>query len=489
MAPQVVVHGHFYQPPRENPWTGTIDDQPSAAPFSNWNQRVHAECYEPNAFATLKLPGETRVVNNFEKVSFDVGPTLLSWLEAEQPETYARIVEADKAAVAATGHGNALAQAYHHSILPLASARDMRTEVVWGIEDFQHRFGREPEGMWLPETAASDAVLGTLIDCGVRFTIMAPWQAANWREPNGPWLDARAHPVDPGFPHRYVHPDGSGRDLAVFFYNADIARRIAFEQATASAEEYIAMFESSPGPIAHAATDGETYGHHHKFGEVGLAFALFVEAERRSIEVTNYGVALERVPPTREVLIAQGRGSSWSCSHGVGRWERDCGCRTGGMPDWDQKWRAPLRAALELVRDACDEAFGRLGHMVLRDPWGARDQYIRVLTGSVPLEEFARAEASGVLDEETTIAIRDLLEMQRMALAMFTSCGWFFNDISGIESVQILRYAARALEILQHLGQPTPTDAFLGTLGDAGSNVFEHGTGADIFRSIERPVG
>jgi alpha-amylase/alpha-mannosidase (GH57 family) len=489
VAPQIVVHGHFYQPPRENPWTGVIDDQPGAAPFSNWNELVHAECYKPNAFVTLDLPDETRVVNNFEKISFDVGPTLLSWLEEEQPETYGRIIAADKASLAASGHGNAIAQAYHHTILPLSPLRDVRTEVRWGLEDFRHRFDRDPEGMWLPEAAASDAVLGVLIDAGVRFTILAPWQAANWRGPDGRWVDARSQPVDTRVPYRYLHPEGSGRELIIFFYDADIARQIAFEQALTSAEKFVALLASRGGPLVHAATDGETYGHHHKFSEVGLALALFVEAERNSLQVTNYGAALDQIPVEREVLIAPGKGTSWSCAHGVGRWERDCGCWTGGQPDWDQKWRAPLRAALEVVRDAADDAYGRLGHLVLADPWGARDRYIDVLTGRMSFEEFVRREAAGQAGEGAGGRIRDLLEMQRMAMAMFTSCGWFFNDISGIETVQVLRYAARALDFLKILEQPFPLEAFLAILGGARSNLLDRGTGADIFASIKRPVG
>lgn len=489
MAPQIVVHGHFYQPPRENPWTGVIDEQPSAAPFKNWNQRVHAECYEPNAFVTLEQPGDTRVVNNFEKVSFDVGPTLLGWLDAEEPETYARIIEADKASMAAWGHGNAMAQAYHHTILPLSPLRDVRTEVIWGIEDFRHRFGRDPEGMWLPETAASDAVMGVLIDCGLRFTILAPWQAANWRGPDGRWVDARADPLDTRIPYTYLHPDGSGRELIVWFYDADIARQIAFEQAVASAEKFIGLFTSRGGPVVHAATDGETYGHHHKFSDIGLAFALFVEAERQSLRITNYAAVLDEVPVDHEVLIAQGRGTSWSCAHGVGRWERDCGCWTGGQPDWDQKWRSPLRAALDVVRDAADEAYGRLGRLILSDPWGARNRYVHVLTGHTGFEEFAQREAAGSVDADAKTRIRNLLEMQRMAMAMFTSCAWFFNDISGIETVQILRYAARAMDLIEDLGQPVPMDAFLRLLGRARSNVLERGTGADIFRSIKQPIG
>ncbi|HJR45997.1 MAG TPA: DUF3536 domain-containing protein [Actinomycetota bacterium] len=488
---RMAVHAHFYQPPREDPWTGTIPRQPSAAPFHDWNERVHAESYKPNAFA--RIGGNTdseadddRVVNNFERLSFNVGPTLLSWMEEADPETYNRILEADRSSLAALGHGNAIAQAFHHTILPLSPLRDVRTQVRWGLADFSFRFGREAEGMWLPETAANDDVLAVLIEEGIRFTILAPNQARRWREPDGTW---RTPPVDTRLPHRFLHPDGSGRELALFFYDGAIARAIAFERAGSSAEGFLRMFEErmedgAEELLVHAATDGETYGHHHKFTELGLAYALFVEAERRDIEVTNYATYLERHPARREVNLVGGEGSSWSCAHGVGRWCLDCGCSTGGEEGWNQEWRKPLREALDLLRDVADEVFERMGSELLADPWDARDGYVAVVIGAEDTDGFLARHQSGPLDDAQRVTALELLRMQERALAMYTSCGWFFNDIGGIETVQVLTYAAAVIESLKDLEQPVPEQEFVALLEQAKSNDPDVGTGADAFLRI-----
>ena len=485
---EIVIHGHFYQPPREDPWTGRVEHQPTAAPFHDWNERVHAESYRPNLLADLEAPGGERVVSNYERISFDVGPTLFAWLETQHPQTHSGIVAADRASAARLGHGNAIAQGYHHSILPLSPARDVRTEVRWGLADFRYRFGREASGMWLPETAASSAVLEVLIEEGVRFTVLAPYQAAAWLTAEGQWVETSSRPIDTGVAYRYRHRDGSGRDIALFFYDAEIARAIAFERATSSAEHLIELFARrvrGEGHLVHAATDGETYGHHHKFGEIGLAYALYVEAERRGLQVTNYASWLERNPPSAEVRIVAGDGTSWSCAHGVERWRSDCGCHTGGEPGWNQRWRAPLRAALELARDAADDGFETLGKELWDDPWEARDRYVDVVIGARSLEELMaeRGEPPSAAD---LARARNLLELQRYSLAMFTSCGWFFSDISGIETLQILRYAARAAELAEELGRPLPMDDFLATLERAQSNNPAVGTGADVFKTLRR---
>ncbi len=472
---RIVVHGHFYQPPRENPWSGEIDAQPGAAPFHDWNERVHAECYRPNAFSRIPTEQSDRTVNNFERLSFNVGPTLLAWMEKADPDTYGRLIDADRVSRRGLGHGNAIAQAFHHTILPLSPLRDVRTQVRWGLADFRYRFEREPEGMWLPETAASDDVLGVLIEEGVRFTILAPGQAHG--------------AVDTRIAHSYVHRDGSGRSLALFFYDGDIARAIAFEKAGSSAEGFIDLFESRTAEkhhLVHAATDGETYGHHQAFTDLGLAYALFVEAERRGLEVTNYGAYLDDHPPRDHVGIRAGEGSSWSCAHGVGRWKRDCGCSTGGEPGWNQSWRGPLRAALDVVRDAADEIFERMGAALFADPWQARDQYVDVVIGRTEWDELVARQAPGPLDDIAKQIAHTLLRLQESSMSMFTSCGWFFNDIGGIETIQILRYAARTLELMESLGQPTPEKAFLEILEHAKSNDPEVGTGADVYRRLER---
>ncbi|HET7481759.1 MAG TPA: DUF3536 domain-containing protein, partial [Actinomycetota bacterium] len=384
MAASLTVHGHFYQPPRENPWTGTIDPQKSAAPFHDWNERVHAEAYRPNAFAKISIGDAEVEVNNFERMSFDVGPTLLHWMETADPETYRRIIDADHESLERLGHGNAIAQAYHHTILPLSPLREVRTQVRWGLADFRHRFGHDAEGMWLPETATNDDVLDVLIEEGVAFTILAPWQGRAWRDlDGGHWVDVGRVPIETRLPHLYRHRDGSGRTIVLFFYDADIARRIAFEQAAGSAEALISLFadRAIDGGLVHAATDGETYGHHHRFGELGLAYSLFVEAERHGMEPTNYGAFLDGYQVTREASLVDGAGSSWSCAHGVGRWATDCGCSTGGSEGWNQKWREPLRAALDLVKRSADETFDRLGWELFDDPWAARDAYVDVVIG------------------------------------------------------------------------------------------------------------
>jgi len=491
VAASITVHAHFYQPPREDPWTGEIPEQPSAAPAHDWNERVHQESYRPNAFAKVLDEDGEKVVNNFEKLSFNVGPTLLAWMETADRETYDRIIEADRASLEALGHGNAMAQAFHHTILPLSPLRDVRTQVRWGAADFRYRFGRVAEGMWLPETAADDDTLEVLIEEGVTFTILAPNQAGYFKNADGDWIPAQEAGIDTTIPYRYMHRDGSGRFLTVFFYDGAVSRAIAFERAGESGEGFVDLFEAKTADdrLVHAATDGETYGHHHTFSELGLAYALFVEAPRRAIEVTNYMAFLEAHPAETEVRLVPGEGTSWSCAHGVGRWKENCGCMTGGEDGWNQRWRAPLRTGLEIVRDTADEVFDRMGAAVFKDPWAARDAYVDVVIGATDLDTFLGTWASGPLTEEDQARAVDLLELQRNSMSMFTSCGWFFNDIGGIETVQVLRYAARTLDLLDALGQTGPRDAFLTLLEQAQSNDPEVGTGADVFAGVYTPTG
>ncbi|MBW3595182.1 MAG: DUF3536 domain-containing protein, partial [Actinobacteria bacterium] len=489
MAQQIAVHGHFYQPPRENPWSGEIDPQPSAAPSHDWNERVHLECYRPNAFA--RIPDESkageRIVNNFERLSFNVGPTLLQWMEAADPATYARIVDADRVSAERLGHGNAMAQAYHHTILPLSPRRDMRTQVRWGLRDFELRYGRPADGMWLAETAANHDVLEVLIEEGVGFTALAPGQAGSWREHDGEWNHCSEAGIDTRVAYDYLHRDGSGRSIALFFYDGDISKSIAFEKAARSSSHFLDLFaarDADEHHLIHAATDGETYGHHAPYTELGLAYALFVEAPERGIEVTNYAAYLERFPPEREAKLVPGEGSSWSCAHGVGRWKRDCGCHTGGAPGWRQEWRRPLRAALDVVRRGADEVFDRLGVALFADPWEARDRYVDVVIGRKDLDEFIAAEAAGPAASGNQQKMAMLLELQRNAMSMYTSCGWFFNDVAGIETVQILRYASRAIDLMESLGQPTPEARFIALLDQAKSNDPKKGTAADLYGAI-----
>ena len=513
----LVIHGHFYQPPRENPWTGVVDSEPGALPFHDWNERVHAECYRPNSAVRIVASGAERVVNNYAHISFDFGPTLLSWLERYHAETYARIIAADiESAGRHSGHGNAIAQAYNHAILPLCNVRDRRTQVRWGAADFHHRFGREPESMWLPETACNDDVLGLLIDEGLRFVILAPQQAARVRKsrtgiPACPgvgqtgqtgksvllsdWQTVARDTIDTIVAYRYFHRDGSGRSIAVFFYDQELAHGIAFEQALASSRSLVdrlAQRRVEAAGLINIATDGETYGHHHKFGDLCLAYALEVDAPARGFSLTNYGEYLDQFPPELEVEInsgSEGEGSSWSCVHGVSRWIRDCGCHTGGEPGWNQSWRGPLRAALDFLRDEAASYFEATRNELFTDPWVARDDAISlVLDEFKSREEFLHAHAPRELSREQQQRALGFLELQRNALLMYTSCGWFFSDLAGIEPLQILKYASRALDLMNQLGLPSARRRFLGILAEAKSNRRELGNGADIYRRLVEPT-
>ena len=460
--PSLVIHGHFYQPPRENPWTGEVDPEPGAAPYHDWNERIHAECYAPNA-------------DNYKNISFNFGPTLMSWLASHHSDTYQKILDADKeSAVRHRGHGNAIAQAYGHAILPLCNERDRFTQVVWGLADFRFRFGREAESLWLPETAANDQVLALLIEQGLRYVILAPNQAKG--------------AIDTSKPYLFRHPDGSGRSLVVFFYNGPLARAIAFEKALTSSQLLVEQFIRAVGrgDLVNVATDGETYGHHFKFGDLGLAHALAIEAPKAGFQITNYGEYLDSHPADIEVEIdngPDGEGTSWSCVHGVGRWARDCGCHTGGEPGWNQAWRAPLRAALNFLRDDTAVKFENAGSEVLRDPWAARNDYIDVILDHRALDGFLNRHS--LRPDETRIV--QLLEMQRSALLMFASCGWFFSDVAGIETIQVMRYAARVMDLQRQLGFEPPLKEFLEIMAGAKSNDPAKGNGADLFLRFARP--
>lgn len=493
MPKPLTIHGHFYQPPRENPWTDVIDDQPSAAPLPNWNERVYVECYRPNAHArVLDSSGRIqRIVNNYAHLSFNFGPTLLSWIEKHHPFTYRRILLADsESARHHGGHGNAIAQAYNHAILPLCNPRDRLTQIRWGMADFKRRFGRTPESLWLSETAANDAVLDDLIDEGLRFVILSPFQAEKVRPKGGDWRDVSDGSVDTGCAYFYRHTDGSDRSLAVFFYEPRIAKSIAFEGALFSSEAFMGLLHQAgggDGRLIHTATDGESYGHHAKFGDRTLAYALETLAPQQGFDLTNYAEFLEQHPPTWEAQIKKGphgEGTAWSCSHGVGRWTRDCGCHTGGQPGWNQAWRAPLRQAFDFLRDKVAALFEAERGKLFVDPWAARDAYIElVLDKSADRGAFLKRHAKRDLTESERVRALTHLEIQRHALLMYTSCAWFFNDLSGIETVQVLQYAGRVLDLLEGLGIRAPREPFLNLLAGAKSNLPEFGDGRRIFEN------
>jgi alpha-amylase/alpha-mannosidase (GH57 family) len=483
----VAIHGHFYQPPRESPWLESIEIQDSAAPYHDWNARVTAECYAPNT-AARRVDEQGRildVVDNFSALGFDVGPTLMSWLERERPDVYGGILGADRKSRTARGHGNAIAQAYGHAILPLSSRRDKVTQVRWGLADFRHRYGRDAEGLWLPETAADRETLEVLAEEGVRFTLLAPGQAASVRELGGDWRRA-ADWLDPRQAYRW--DGGHGRTLALFFYDAGISHAIAFDGLLRSGEalgaRLLAGFDGDSRPqLVQVATDGETYGHHHRFGEMALADAAArIEASGAAM-LTNHSAFLAAHPPTREARVVDG--SSWSCAHGVERWRSDCGCRAGRHAGWTQGWRGPLREALDWLRGAVDALYEARMAPLAKDPWDARDAYVEVVLDRHPasVAAFLERHALGPLDRDGRIQALRCLELQRHRLLMYTSCGWFFDEISGIETVQILRYAARVLQLARALGGDAGLEAeFVRRLGAAPSNIPELQDGAGVWR-------
>jgi alpha-amylase/alpha-mannosidase (GH57 family) len=500
MPTSLVIHGHFYQPPRENPWTEVVEPEPSAAPFHDWNERIYQECYRSNGNARIvSSQGVVEsITNNYLYLNYNFGPTLLSWMEKRHPQGYRRILEADRESVGLRGgHGNAIAQAYNHCILPLCNERDRRTQVGWGLTEFRHRFGREPESLWLPETACNDETLGTLIDEKLRYVILAPGQCLRVRKLGShEWVFTENGDVDPGKAYRYFHRDGSGRSIALFFYDGPIARAIAFGEGLVSSQDLLGVMgraERGNGRLISVATDGESYGHHTKWGDRTLAYALTQEAEKQDYHITNYAQYLDQFPPQWEAEIKLGpeeEGTAWSCAHGVGRWIRDCGCSTGGEAHWNQAWRGPLREALNQLRDHAALCFAKGAAGLLKDPWAARDEFIKVVLD--PSEEtrrrFLEAQWLRPLSGAEGVRALALLDMQRRAMLMFTSCGWFFTDISGIETIQILKYACRLMDDLAELGFESPRQNFLEILARAKSNLPEMGSGADIFLKLVEPT-
>jgi alpha-amylase/alpha-mannosidase (GH57 family) len=497
MQRYVCVHGHFYQPPRENPWLEDVELQDSAYPYHDWNERITAECYEPNTASRI-LDQEgwiRRIVNNYARMSFNFGPTVLSWLETNEPEVYRAVIEADRQSRERfSGHGSALAQPYNHMIMPLANRRDKYTQVLWGIRDFEHRFGRRPQGMWLPETAVDLETLEVMAELGIAFTILAPHQARRVRKMDtANWQDVSRGGLDTTMPYRVRLPE-SGRTIDVFFYNGEISRAVAFEGLLNDGEAFAkrlldAFVAGREGPqLVHIATDGETYGHHHRHGDMALAYAIDYIESRRLARITNYAEYLERHPPTHEAEIVEN--TSWSCFHGVERWRSNCGCHSGRHPGWSQAWRAPLRNALNWLRNTLAPLYEEYGDRYLKDPWAARDDYINVILNRSPenVDRFLERHVARPLDRREQVTVLKLLEMQRHAMLMFTSCGWFFDDISGIETVQVLQYAGRAIQLAEELSGRRIEPQFLEILAQARSNVPEYGDGVQIYQRFVKPA-
>jgi alpha-amylase/alpha-mannosidase (GH57 family) len=494
MEKYICVHGHFYQPPRENPWLEAIELQDSAHPYHDWNERITAECYATNAASRiLNEKGRiVEIVNNYSKMSFNFGPTLLAWLENKASDVYRAILDADaESQKRFSGHGAALAQPYNHMILPLANRRDKVTQVVWGIKDFEHRFKRSPEGMWLPETAVDLETLEVLAEAGVRFTLLAPRQAKRVRQlGKRAWQDVSGENIDPSMAYRMRLP--SGRQISLFFYDGPISKAVAFEgllaRGESMAERLLTGFSDQRArpQLVHIATDGESYGHHHPNGDMALAYALHTIESRNLARLTNYGEYLEKHPPTHEVEIFEN--SSWSCVHGIERWRSNCGCSSGGYPEWSQEWRGPLRHALDWLRDTLAPAFEMKAGQWLKDPWKARNDYIEVVLDRSPkrADAFLAGNAHRPLNESERVMVWRLLELQRNAMLMYTSCGWFFDEISGIETIQVIQYAGRSLQLGNHLFDETLEPRFFELLEAAKSNIPELGDGK---RLLEKWVG
>ena len=502
----VAIHGHFYQPPRENPWLEIIETEESAHPFHDWNERIALECYRPNAHARI-LDGKGKILeilNNYSSISFNFGPTLLPWLEKHFPSVHQKILEADREGLRRFGHGNAMAQVYNHIIMPLAIDRDKETEILWGMADFEKRFHRKPETLWLPETAANYATLRVLAKYGMRYLILSPFQALKVRPLGGKkWADVSQGRIDTTRPYRCFIQDASGKKLLdqsidIFFYNGIISKEIAFGDLLKDGNTFCNRFaqfyqESKERPqLIHVATDGETYGHHMKFGEMALAYALDKGFATRGLELTNYGSFLKRFPPVHEVDIDEGpkgEGTSWSCAHGVGRWKENCGCSTGGKPGWNQKWRKPLREALDFLRDELSQVFEREGEKIFQDVWEARNGYVEVILNRSPerIKNFFDRYGAKSLDQKGRIKGLKLLEIQRHALQMYTSCGWFFNDLAGIETIIVLQHAARAIQLAEECTGTEIEKKFVQHLSEAKSNLPEMGKGDQIYQRLVKP--
>jgi alpha-amylase/alpha-mannosidase (GH57 family) len=480
----VCIHGHFYQPPRENAWLETVEQQESARPFHDWNERINFECYAPNAAARI-LDQEgwiTKIRNNYNRISFNFGPTLLTWLEKNDPDAYRLLLDADKKSQERYGgHGSAMAQVHSHLILPLCNYRDKVTQVFWGIRDFETRFNRYPEGIWLAETAVNTETLEVLAAQGIQYTVLAPRQAKSIRAytgGTGAWTDVNTETIDTRQAYWCVLP--SGRKIALFFYHGGIAQEVAFNGLLNSGKNFArrmsSLFDNNDQPqLAHIATDGESYGHHHRYGEMALADCLNNIEDQGIAKLTNYGQYLELFPPTWEVQIHEN--SSWSCVHGVERWRSDCGCNSGGNPGWRQNWRKPLRDTLDWLRDQLAPLFEREGARYLRDPWAARNEYIEVVLNRSDdvINRFLTKHTRRKLSALEEVAVLRLLEIQRHAILMYTSCGWFFDEISGIETNQILQYALRAMDYAHDVTGIELHTGFNQRLASAPSNVYADG--------------
>ena len=491
MKKYICIHGHFYQPPRENAWLEVIEVQDSAHPYHDWNERVSAECYAPNAASRI-LNGKSvikNIINNYSKISFNYGPTLLSWMQVNDPVTYDAILEADReSAKHFGGHGSAIAQVYNHMIMPLANDQDKETQIIWGIADFEYRFKRKPEGMWLAETAVDITSLELLAKHDIKFTILAPRQAMAVRLiGEKDWETVTTETIDTRRPYKCALP--SGKSIIVFFYDGDIAQGVAFNGLLNDGKKFahrlLDAFEpnSEEAQLVHVATDGETYGHHHKHGDMALAYCIDYIGRQEDSRLTNYGEFLSKFPPVYEAQIHEH--SSWSCVHGTERWRDNCGCNSG-KPDYHQLWRKPLRDSLDWLRDHLFTIYDLEASTFLKDPWKAREDYIHVILNRNDETINAFLEKHCKIEVEQNRVFR-LMEVQRNAMLMYTSCGWFFDEISGIETVQILQYACRAIQLVSQTSNVNLEGEFLARLRHAPSNLALVDDGAEVYRKFVVP--
>jgi len=490
------VHGHFYQPPRENPWLEEIEIQDSAYPYHDWNERITIECYAPNGASRILAKEDKilNIVNNYAKISFNFGPTLLSWMEKKRPENYQAILSADtQSKESFGGHGAAIAQVYNHMIMPLANSRDKLTQILWGIKDFVHRFDRFPEGMWLAETAVDFETLDIIAQQGIKFTILSPYQARSFRKIGTEhWQDASEGKIDPK--KVYLCKLQTGREISIFFYDGPVSQEVAFGDLLKSgvkfANRLIGTFSSdSDAPqLVHIATDGETYGHHHNYGEMALAYGYSHIIDNNLAKITIYGQYLEKFPPEYEVQIIED--SSWSCFHGVQRWYADCGCNVNTNSSWNQKWRTPLRQAMDWLRDKLVKIYEKEMSKYTSDCWKVRNEYISVLLNRSPenILGFIVNNFNKDLSEEEKNNLLKMLEMQRHAMLMYTSCGWFFDDLSGIETIQVIQYACRAIQLAKEVSGLDLEQGYLEILKEAKSNIAEYEDGAKIYNKIIKPT-
>ncbi|MDX5437809.1 MAG: DUF3536 domain-containing protein [Pontibacter sp.] len=496
MERYICIHGHFYQPPRDNPWLNEVELQESAAPYHDWNERITDECYARNSASRI-LDDEGRIIaitNNYSNISFNFGPTLLEWMERKAPDTYQAILEADKQSLEHfSGHGSALAQVYNHIIMPLANERDKHTQVIWGIYDFKKRFGRDPEGMWLAETAADTPTLEVLAEHGIRFTILSPYQAKQYRKlGEKEWHNAEGANINPRRPYLCKLP--SGKEIVLFFYDGPVSQGIAFERLLNSGEtlarRLVGTFDDKTREpeLMHIATDGETYGHHHRFGEMALSYALHHIQEEQLAQITVYGEYLEKHPPQYEAQIIEA--TSWSCAHGVERWRSNCGCNTGGHPDWNQEWRKPLRESFDWIRDELTPLYEQEMQKLGADPWATRNDYIQVIMdrSEENVENFIKSHTSKELSQEEKVRFLKLMEMQYHTLLIYTSCGWFFDEVTGIESMQDVFYAARALQLANEISGKDYETHFLELLENAKSNIKQNKDAAEAYRKHVTPT-